>query len=130
MGPVEMSETIIPFAPSSQREKVHDDDPLDQTGQNVLGMLQQAAVAAKQNCQHAVDVAHKLSLQLRTAEDRIKNLEAEVSHYQERAARAEQWLLRISRDIEQRFLEPDVTRHRQTPGRSNSPFGRRLEAAE
>ncbi len=126
-----MSETIIPFAPS-QRERAPEDDPLDQTGQSVLSMLQQAAVVAKQNCQHALDVAHKLSLQLRTAEDRIKNLEAEVTHYQERAARAEQWLLRISRDIEQRFLEPDATRLRpgQAPARPNLPFGRRLEAAE
>jgi hypothetical protein len=69
-----------------------------------MALLQESAVVARQNCQHALDVAHKLSLQLRAAEDRIKDLEADVRLHQERASRAEQWLLRIARDIEQRFL--------------------------
>ena len=81
-----------------------------------MGMLQQAAAVATDNCQQALDVAHKLSLQLLAAEDQIKRLEAEVRHYQDRAGRAEQWLLRISREIESKFLETGVGRPQQIPG--------------
>jgi hypothetical protein len=44
-------------------------------------------------------------LQLRAAEDRIKELEADLHHFQERAIRAENWLRRISQEIENRFFE-------------------------
>jgi hypothetical protein len=76
-------------------------------------MLQRAALAASENCQHAMDLAHKLSLQLRAAEGRLKALEADVGYYQDRADRAEQWLLRISQEIEQRFLNPNAGRPRK-----------------
>ena len=125
-----MSETIVPFAPARKASIDTDHDPLDQAGHNVMGMLQQAATVAKENCRHALDVAHKLSMQLRAAEDRVRNLEAEVTYYQERAARAEQWLLRISRDIEQRFLDANAPRQHQAPRRQNSAYEHNLDAAE
>lgn len=127
MGP---SDSVIPFAPAPKAKAVTDDDVLDQAGHSVIGMLEQAAAVAAENCQHAVDVAHKLSLKLRAAEDRIRGLEGEIAHYQERTARAEQWLLRISREIEQRFLEPKADRSRPPPRRQGGFFGRDLEAAE
>jgi hypothetical protein len=117
-------EAAIPFAPA---KAVNSDDSLDQAGHSVLDMLQQAAAVAAQNCQHAVDVAQKISFKLRAAEDRIKDLEAETAHYQERAARAEQWLLRISREIEQRFLDEKADRPHPAPRHQSPPFG---EAAE
>jgi hypothetical protein len=40
----------------------------------------------------------------RAAEDRIAELEAEVSIYQDKADRAEQWLHRVYTEIEDRFL--------------------------
>jgi hypothetical protein len=40
-------------------------------------------------------LAHKLSMELRAAEDRTNQLQAEVELWRDRAARAEQWL-RIS----------------------------------
>ena len=46
----------------------------------------------------------KFSHQLRAAEDRIAELEAEVGMYQEKADRAEQWLHRVYTEIEDRFL--------------------------
>jgi hypothetical protein len=95
-----------------------------------MGMLQRAALTASENCQHAMDLAHKLSLQLRAAEDRIKALEADVSYYQDRAGRAEQWLLRISREIEQRFLAPDAGRPRQAFSRQNLSPARNVQVAE
>ena len=55
-------------------------------------------------------MAQKLSHQLRAAEDRIAELEAEVAAYQDRAERAEQWLHKIYAEIEDRFLRDDQTR--------------------
>jgi len=127
MGP---SEPVIPFAPAPKAKAVNNADPHDQAGHSVIGMLEQAAAVAAENCQHAVDVAHKISLKLRAAEDRIKDLEAEMVHYRERAARAERWLLRISQEIEQRFLDAKADRSRPAPRRPSALFGRDLEAAE
>jgi hypothetical protein len=42
-------------------------------------------------------------MQLRVAEDKVGKLEAEIWTYKERAERAEQWLRRISQEIENTF---------------------------
>jgi hypothetical protein len=52
----------------------------------------------------------KLSHQLRAAENRVAELEAEVAAYQERAERAEQWLHRVYTEIEDRFLRQNNDR--------------------
>ena len=49
-------------------------------------------------------MAQKLSHQLRAAEDRIAQLEAEVEVYRERSERADQWLHRVYTEIEDRFI--------------------------
>jgi uncharacterized protein YlxW (UPF0749 family) len=50
----------------------------------------------------------KLSHQLHAAQDRIAELEAEVRLYREKAERAEEWLSRISTEIEDRLInEPE-----------------------
>jgi hypothetical protein len=101
-------EKIIPFAPS-HKESRHDGDPVDRSGQTIVSMLQEAVEVAKQNCERAMDIAHKLSLQLRAAEDRVAQLEGDIRYYQERASRAEKWLLRIQQEIEEKFF-------RENPG--------------
>jgi hypothetical protein len=98
-------ENIVPFAPAPREHERPVADALDDAGQTVMAMLQQAAVTAKENCGRALGVAHGLSLQLRTAEDRIRDLEADLQHFQDRALRAENWLRRISQEIENRFFE-------------------------
>jgi hypothetical protein len=60
-----------------------------------------------------MDVAHKLSLQLRAAEEKIKELEADIRHYHDRAQRAEKWLARIYKDIEEKFFDPQSGRFEQ-----------------
>jgi hypothetical protein len=40
-------------------------------------------------------LAHKLSMELRSAEDRINQLEAELALFRDRAVRAERWLQTI-----------------------------------
>lgn len=99
-------EKIIPFAPSpSPRDPRQEGDPLDRSGLAIVGMLEEAVEVAKQNSDRALEIAHKLSLQLRAAEDRIVQLEGDCRHYQERAARAEKWMHRIHSEIEDRFFK-------------------------
>jgi chromosome segregation ATPase len=70
-------------------------------------LVQNAAGVAEENSRRALSAAQNLSHQLRAAEDRIAELEAEVAAYQERADRAEQWLHRVYTEIEERFLRQD-----------------------
>jgi hypothetical protein len=78
-------------------------DTLDRAGHDALVRLQHAAGVAEQNTQHALSVAHQASMQLRVAEDKIGKLEAEIWTYKERAERAEEWLRRISHEIDKTF---------------------------
>ena len=96
------SDSVIPFAPALENAAT---DQLDRAGQTILNMLHNAANLAEANSQHALDMAQKLSHQLRAAEARIAELEAEGQSYQDRAERAEQWLHRVYSEIEDRFLK-------------------------
>jgi hypothetical protein len=107
------SETVIPFPNGS--------DPLDNAGQAALSLLRRAADTAEDNNQYALGVAHKLALQVRTAEDRIKELEADIRHYKGRADRAEKWLHQISQEIEQRFFAAADSRPQRAPTGQTSP---------
>ena len=84
------------------------EDQLDRAGQEILGLLQRAATVAEKNSQHALGIAHKLSLELRAAEDHIKKLEADLQYYKDRSSRAEEWLRQISAQIEMQFPAPVV----------------------
>src|ERR1700731_3795403 len=94
---------VVAFAPKK--------DPPDSTvvadgaGLAILTLLQKAADMAKEDCARAMDLAHKLSFQLRAAEERARELEAEANHFRDRAARAEAWLLRIHNEVEQTCLQ-------------------------
>ena len=96
-------------------------DQLDKAGQAILGLLNRAASAAETNYQQAIEMTHKLSAQLRSAEDRILELEAHVRHHQERADRAERWLYQISVEIEQRFFGREEARSSRPPDRCALP---------
>ena len=104
LGRASASETVIPFAPTGKQTASGTTDSLDAAGQSILSLLHQAAGMAEENSRHALGVAQKLSLQLQSVEDRIKDLEADVRYFQGRAERAEQWLSQISSEIEQRFF--------------------------
>ena len=95
---------VIPFARAERTSTSDGADQLDKAGQTILQMLHRAAGVAEENSRHALETAQKLSDQLRAAEDRVAELEAEVAAYQERAERAEQWLHRVYTEIEDRFL--------------------------
>jgi hypothetical protein len=96
------AELAIPRAPNLDRPEA--DDPVDKAGHAILGLVHQAASAAEANNQHAIEITHKLSAQLRAAEDRIKELETKVRYHEQRTDRAERWLYQISIEIEQKFF--------------------------
>jgi hypothetical protein len=95
---------IVPFAPTSKGQP---DANLvaDDSGRAILALLQKAADLSKEDCARSMDLAHKLSFQLRAAEERARELEAEAAHFRDRAARAEAWLLRIHNEVEQTFFQ-------------------------
>ena len=115
---VHASESVIPFAPAARSGGSNEADQLDTAGQTILRLLHKAAGVAEANSQHALDIAQKLSHQLRAAEDRIAELEAEVRTYQERTERAEQWLHKIYTEIEERFIRRPEEKRRSVFGSS------------
>jgi predicted nucleic acid-binding Zn-ribbon protein len=92
--------SVIPFAPKLDAKS----DELDRAGHAIMDVLRQATGAVEAKYQQAVERTHQLSAQLRSAEDRVKELEARVWHHEGRAERAEDWLYQISVEIEQKFF--------------------------
>jgi len=99
--------TIVPFAPAPRG---HPDANIraDDSGRAIIALLQKAAETAKDDCARAMDLAHKLSAQLRAAEERARELEAEAAQFRDRAARAEEWLLRIHNEVKDSFFQKEA----------------------
>ena len=106
------SESVIQLASASKNTAPAGVDQLDGAGQTILQLLNKAANVAEQNSKHAIDMAQKLSHQLRAAQQRISELEAEVVAYQNQTGRAEQWLRKVYTEIEDRFLQQERSRAR------------------
>ena len=95
-------EQVLKFA---HKEKVEDKvAQLDDAGQAIVAQIRTAADLAKEDCDRAMSLAHKLSMELRAAEVRTQQMARDVEHWQERAARAEQWLRTIQQEIEEKLL--------------------------
>ena len=73
-------------------------DPLEQGGPFDFGHGRQGGPAAEVNNQKAIQIAEKLSAQLRAAENRMRELENKTRYHRSRADRAERWLYQISVD--------------------------------
>jgi hypothetical protein len=101
---------VVPFVRARKGAAPGADDQLDKAGQTILQLVAQAAGMADENSRHALGMAQKLSDQLREAEDRVAELETELTASRERADRAEQWLHRIYGEIEDRFLQQGDSR--------------------
>ena len=117
------SESVIPFAPAAKSAVSNGVDQLDTAGRTILNLLHKAAGVAEENSKHALDLAQKLSQQLKVAENRIVELETDVRYYQDRTERAEQWLHKIFTEIEAQFFKPEDGR-RGVNGPTR-PIGRR-----
>ena len=79
---------------------------VEEAGEAIIAKIQKAADLSNENCDRAMKLAHKLAMQLRAAEERINQLEAEVELFRDRAARAEGWLQTIQKEIEEKLITP------------------------
>jgi hypothetical protein len=79
---------------------------VEEAGEAIIAKIQRAADLSNENCDRAMKLAHKLAMQLRAAEERINQLEAEVELFRDRAARAERWLQTIQKEIEEKLIAP------------------------
>ena len=95
-----------------------DSGQLDSAGQAILKLLHKAAGVAEANSRHALETAQKLVRQLREAENRIAELEADLLLYRKKAERAEEWLSKISMEIEDRLINEPEEKRRQMSRRS------------
>jgi hypothetical protein len=94
-------EKLVPLTRAAKTPAL---DP-DASGTKIMSMLQRAAEMAKEDCQRAMDLAHRLTFQLRAAEERARAMEAELAHVRDRALRAEAWLSRIHNEIDRTFFQ-------------------------
>jgi gas vesicle protein len=120
----ETPSSVLAFAPKkghTDANKVRPDTTIvaDDAGHGIISLLQKAADMAKSDCDRAMDLAHKLSFQMRAveerarefeeeakaAEERARQFEEEANYFRDRAARAEEWLLRIHTEVERTFFE-------------------------
>jgi hypothetical protein len=95
---------VTQFAPKARSRG--DGDAMAEPGQSIVSKIQQAVELSNESCDRAMALAHKLSIQLRAAEDRINELEAETHTLRDQVARAEQWLQLIEKELEERLLVP------------------------
>jgi len=97
-------EQVLKFVP---KERPRSYAPLvEEAGEAIIAKIQKAADLSNENCDRAMKLAHKLSMQLRAAEDQINRLEAEVELLRDRAVRAERWLQTIQTEIEEKLIAP------------------------
>jgi hypothetical protein len=102
--PTDRPATIVPFA---HTPKGNPDANIiaDDSGRAILAMLKKAAEQANEDCARAMNLAHKLTFQVRDLEERFRQLELEAAQFRDRATHAEAWLLRIQNDIEDTFFQ-------------------------
>jgi len=98
----ETPEQVLKFDPQAKGRS--DVTPLDDAGQAIVAQIRTAADLANQDCDRAMSLAHKLSMELRAAEDRTHELRAEVELWRTRATRAEDWLRTIQKEVEDKLI--------------------------
>jgi hypothetical protein len=97
-------EQVLKFVPKERPRSYG--IPADEAGQAIIAKIQGAADRSNENCDRAMKLAHKLSMQLRAAEERINQLEVEIEFFRDRAARGEGWLQTIQKEIEEKLIAP------------------------
>jgi predicted phage tail protein len=97
-------EQVLKFVPT-ERPRTYG-PVVEEAGEAIIAKIRKAAELSNENCDRAMKLAHKLSMQLRAAEERISQLEAEVELFRHRAVRAEYWLQTIQKEIEEKLITP------------------------
>ena len=84
----------------------------ERSGPAIISLLQQAADVARRNEDRAKAVNQRLMQEMQSLEHRNQVLEARVRELQDRAVRAEQWLLHIYDEIHVQLIQhspPHIT---------------------
>ena len=104
MVPVQTSETraVVAFGPKRVGRTLM---ITDDAGQHIIALVQKASDMARDDCQRAIDLANRISSELRAAEERAQAFEEEAKYFRDRAARAEEWLARIEGEVQQSFFQ-------------------------
>ena len=89
----------------------------DDAGHGIVALVQKAADLAKADCDRAMNLAHRLSSELRAAEERARECEADANYFRDRADHAEEWLMRIHNEVEQTFFQKKEQQQRPVQGR-------------
>src|SRR2546423_2318421 len=95
--------SVIAFAPKKGSPDVT--MVADDAGHGIVALVQKAADLAKADCDRAMNLAHRLSSELRAAEERAREFEAEANYFRDRAAHAEEWLVRIHAEGQQTVFQ-------------------------
>ena len=90
---------VVEFAPKNTNMSA------DDVGNGIMARMQEASESARQDCERAMDLAHKLTMQLRAVEERAAEFEGEANYFRDRAANAEKWLAIIHKGVEQTFFQ-------------------------
>jgi predicted nucleic acid-binding Zn-ribbon protein len=88
----------------SEQRDLASTDQVDSAGQAIVTLLHNAADAGEAKIRQTVEAAQGLSKRLDAARERITALESDLQSFREKADRAEQWLGKISMEIEDRLI--------------------------
>ena len=92
------------LAPLSPTDK-DNTDQLDAVGHSILQLIGRAAGITEEYTENVVKAAEKVAHELHAARDRIAELEEELLAHRDRADRAEQWLDKIYKEIDEQFVQ-------------------------
>jgi len=105
------SVSAIPLAQHSAASI--DGGRFDAAAHVILKLLHKTAGAAEANTRRVLARSEQLSNELHAAHNRITELEGEIQHYREKSERAEEWLRKISTEIEHRLIDQPEEKRRQ-----------------
>jgi hypothetical protein len=106
MMPVQTSEiraSVVAFTP--KKGPPDSNYKADDAGHHVVALLQKASDMARADCQRAIDVANRVSSELRAAEERARAFEEEANYFRDRAEHAEEWLALIESEVQKAFFQ-------------------------
>ena len=80
-------------------------DKLDAAGHSILQLIGKAAGITEEYTQHVLKAADQVAHELRAARDHIAELEDKLAASRDRADRAQQWLDKIYKEIDEQFVQ-------------------------
>src|SRR3979490_1821754 len=92
------AEKVISLSASSKPQ--NEGTAADKIGGGIMTMLKHTAQAARETADRAVRASQKATEQLEQSQERVRRLEIDLKHFQERAQCAENWLVRIRNEVD------------------------------